>query len=260
VIRTLVVDDEPLAREGLRALLAEEPDIELAGEAVDGPTAVRAIRALSPDLVFLDIQMPGCDGFDVVEQVAADHLPTFVFVTAYEHYALRAFEAHALDYLLKPVNAVRFRDALQRARLELAKEEPLGTQQRLADLLDARQAGMEAAARGHAANDRTYLVRFPVKEQHRFVLLRAQDLDWIESAGNYVKLHAAGRTFMLRFTMLELERRLDPQRFARIHRSTIVNLDRIKEILPDWHGDFSVVLRDGTSLRLGRSYRDGLLR
>jgi len=290
VIRVLVVDDEPLAREGIKVRLEREPDVELVGEAMDGPEAVSAILSLRPDLVFLDVQMPGMDGFEVVERVAEVHLPVIVFATAYDEYALRAFEVHALDYLLKPVTARRFEEALRRARSEVARGAERETHRRLVQLLDAWRAAAGAGGNGGngdaggsiaelpsaagaavgagdppplglapAGSSSPYLTRLVVRDGERFLLLRSEEVDWVESAANYVRVHARGASFLVRITMTELERRLDPARFTRIHRSTIVNTDRIREIRPEWHGDFDVVLTNGKSLRLSRSYRDRLL-
>ena len=278
MIRVLVVDDEPLAREGIKVRLEREADMEVVGEAADGPEAVAAITALHPDLVFLDVQMPGMDGFEVVERVAGVHLPVIVFATAYDEYALRAFEVHALDYLLKPVTARRFEEALRRARTEVGRGMERETHRRLVELLDAWRSAATVSAATHALPPEpppqqqppppapqalhgggAYLTRLVVRDGERFLLLRAEEIDWVESAANYVRLHARGTSYLVRATMAELERRLDPSRFTRIHRSTIVNTDRIREIRPEWHGDFDVVLTTGKALRLSRSYRERLL-
>jgi len=251
VIRTLVVDDEPPAREGLRTRLELERDIEIVGEAEDGLAAVQAIERLLPDLVFLDIQMPGIDGFEVVARAGRAHLPSIVFVTAFDRYALKAFEVHAVDYLLKPVNSAQLARALDRVREHLNRAE-LAERGRaaMAALLDERE---RAEKEGPAE-------RWAVKQGERYVLLRADEVDWIEAAANYVRFHARGTSFLMRGTLSGIERQLDPGRFARIHRSTIVNVDRIKEIEPEWHGDFDVVLQSGKVLRMSRSHRDALLR
>jgi len=265
-LRVLIVDDEPPARRKLRALLEREPDVEIVGEAVDGPDAVRAIEAHRPDLVFLDVQMPGCDGFEVLERVAGAHLPVVVFVTAHDEYALRAFDVHALDYLLKPYTAGRFAEALRRARAEVARaaqgaaegSEAVGDgAAALARMLDARamQAGSGVALEGRPER----ITRFPVRDGDRFLLLRADEVEWVEAAANYARLFARGTSFLVRMTMSELERRLDPERFQRIHRSWIVNLDRVKEIRQGWHGDYEVVLLAGRALRMSRGYKDRLL-
>jgi two-component system LytT family response regulator len=250
-IRTLIVDDEPLAREGLRVRLAREADVEIVGEAIDGVAAIESIRALTPDLVFLDVQMPGFGGFDVLDRVSETHLPVVIFVTAYDQYALKAFDVHALDYLLKPFSEARFTLALERARQALLSEVDRDADRRIAALL---------ATRGDAASPpKSYLTRLPVKDRDRYLLLRIEEVNWIEAAQNYVQIHARRSEFLIRTTMAEIEAQLDPARFARIHRSTLVNLDRIREIRPGWHGDFDVVLEDGTQLKLSRHYRDRLL-
>jgi two-component system LytT family response regulator len=254
-IKAVIVDDEALARDAIRLRLKNEPDIEVVGEAADGADAVELLRRIQPDLLFLDVQMPVMDGFEVIENVPPDHLPIVVFVTAYDRYALKAFETHALDYLLKPFTASRFHAAIDRARLEVAKSGDRGTHQRLIELLEERRqarAGEPDAGQG-------YLARIAVKRNQRIALIGVADIDWIESSGNYLHLHTHGTSHVVRMTMGELERRLDPARFARIHRSTIVQMDRIQDIIAAWHGDFDVTLRDGTVLRLSRNYRDRVL-
>lgn len=274
-MRVAIVDDEPLARDGLRLWLATEPDVEIVGEACDGHEAVRTISETRPDLVFLDVQMPGLGGFQVLDAVASEHLPLVVFVTAYDAHALRAFEVHALDYLLKPIAETRFREALRRARAALVGADEADARDRLAGALDAlAPARTDGPARSapatHAAPPTPATLpiadpaaapirRLAVRDGDRYVILRAEEVDWIGSAANYAELHARGATFLLRISLASLEARLDPNAFARIHRSTIVNVDRIKEIVPEWHGDFDVVLRDGTRLRLSRTFRDRLL-
>jgi len=282
VIRTVVVDDEPLARDGLRVRLGREDDVEIVGEAADGPSAVNAILSLRPDLVFLDVQIPGFDGFDVVAKTASTHLPTIVFVTAYDRYALRAFEVHALDYLLKPIAHRRLQEALRRARHELGRRaregelerDPESTSgesdsspsaDRLRSLLDEREAALGRSLTAGAPHSGSpvpaprYALRFTVRDGERYVLLRVADVDWAEASANYVRLHVGPRMFQMRTTMSELERQLDPAQFTRIHRSTIVNLDRVREIRPEWHGEYEVALVTGTTLRLSRGYRDRLL-
>jgi two-component system LytT family response regulator len=249
MIRTLIVDDEPLAREGLRVRLGLERDIDLIGEAADGPDAVDLIRRELPDLVLLDVQMPGMDGFEVLSRVADDCLPSIIFVTAHDRYALKAFEVHAVDYLLKPLDGGRLREAVDRVRRAVAMGQS-APREGLLNLLASREKRPEP---GHAR-------RWAVREGEHFVLLRAEEVDWIEAAANYVRFHARGKVYLLRGTMATLEETLDPRRFTRIHRSTIVNLDRVREIRPEWHGDYDVVLTTGDVLRLGRRYRDGLLK
>lgn len=274
VIRTLVVDDEPLAREGLRVRLAREDDIEIVGEAGDGPSAADAILALRPDLVFLDVQIPGFDGFDVVARTASTYLPTIVFVTAYDRYALKAFDVHALDYLLKPIAHRRFQEALRRARHELTRRDResaavegdneadamSAVAERLRRMLDDRdESGRAVSAAAPALDAHRYATRFTVRDGERYVLVRVSDVDWAEASANYVRLHVGQKTYQMRTTMSDLERQLDPAQFTRIHRSAIVSLDRVREIRPEWHGEYEVVLVTGATLRLSRGYRDRLL-
>ena len=275
VIRTVLVDDEPLAREGLRVRLSREEDVDIVGEADDGPSAVDTILSLRPDLVFLDVQIPGFDGFDVVARTAATYLPTIVFVTAYDRYALRAFEVHALDYLLKPIAHRRFQEALRRARHELDRrgretaasadgseaESLSAVADRLRRMLDDRESAASASTLRPVAgvDSPRYAMRFTVRDGERYVLVRVADVDWAEASANYVRLHVGPKTFQMRTTMSELERQLDPGQFTRIHRSAIVNLDRIREIRPEWHGEYEVALVTGATLRLSRGYRDRLL-
>src|SRR5262245_10839921 len=202
-IRTLIVDDEPLAREGLRVRLSREADVEIVGEAIDGDSAIEAIHALAPDLVFLDVQMPGLGGFDVLERVSATHLPGVIFVTAYDQYALKAFDVHALDYLLKPFSDARFSQALDRARqaVSTAADADRDVDRRVAALI---------AARADARPAKTWLTRLPVKDRDRFLLLRVEEITWIEAAQNYVQIHARKHEFLVRCTMADLEGQLDP--------------------------------------------------
>jgi two-component system LytT family response regulator len=247
VIRTLIADDEPLAREGLRIRLGAERDIEIVGEAADGPATVEATCRLLPDLLLLDIQMPGMTGFEAVEALARTHLPRIVFITAHDRYAIKAFDIHAVDYLLKPVSNARLQDALQRVRRDL--ESGGDNAARVAALLDSAEK-REPAERTH---------HWAVKDGDRFLLLRAEEVDWIEASANYIRFHARGRDFLMRGTLTTLVNSLDPARFARIHRSAVVNLDRVQEIRREWHGDYDVILTTGQRLRLGRQYRAGLL-
>jgi len=255
-ISVLIADDEPLARKGVRVWLRTESDVTVVGEAGNGAEAVRAIQTLRPDLVFLDIRMPNGDGFQVLERAAAVHLPLVIFITAHNTYAPKAFETHAVDYLLKPLQERRFRQALDRARWTLAAQEELEKKHSgMAQLLDSRGGG----AAGTADSASRPLRRFAVRDENRFLLVTAEQVDWIDSAANYVRLHVGANTYLVRMTMNELELKLDPQQFARIHRSTMVNISRVKEVTPDWHGEFDVRLNDGTALRLTRTYRERLL-
>ncbi len=259
MIRTLIVDDEPLARDGLRTRLGNEHDIEIIGEAENGVDAVDAILTHRPDLVFLDIQIPGMDGFEVLSSIGKEMpIPVVVFVTAHDEYALRAFDAHALDYVTKPVTAERFQQALRRARLEIARSDDLVRHRRLMDLLRDRGAPIDSGEPPKEGTGGT-LRRITVEHGDKYRLLDVNEINWIQAAGNYVELHTKKSTHLLRMTLTKLEHDLDPNRFARIHRSTIVNLDRIKEIEPDWRGSYQVVLIDGTRLKLSRTYRGKLL-
>lgn len=241
--RVLIVDDEPLAREGVRMHLAAEPDMEVVGESSDGHAAVESIRELEPDLVFLDVQMPGLDGFRVIEEVGIERMPSVVFITAYDEFALRAFETHALDYLLKPFDEERFRRALDRVRVQLRARSRHNIEERLLSLLDAR------------TSDAPRPERLVVRNGGRIVILRVDEIDWIEAAANYVRLHVAGRAYVMRETMVGIERKLDPEKFVRVHRSTIVHIDRIKELEPLFQGDYLIVLQDGSRLTSSRGYR-----
>ncbi len=246
MIRALVVDDEPLARERVRTLLEAEPDVEVVGECADGDEAVESIRSLAPDLVFLDVQMPGIDGLEVIRRIGAERMPAVVFATAYDEFALQAFEANALDYLLKPYETERFQDALERARRRLAAERGPRLDPRLLALLD----GIERPAE--------FRERFVVRIGNRFQLVKTGEIDWVEAEDNYVRLHVGKASHLLRETMAEMERQLDPRRFVRIHRSAIVNVDRIQTIESWGAGEFLFVLADGTKLTSTRRYRDRL--
>ena len=252
-IRTLIVDDEPLARRNLRLLLEKDPQIEILEECRNGREAVKSIEQHAPDLVFLDIQMPEMDGFDVLENVGPEGMPAVVFVTAFDQYALKAFEVHALDYLLKPYDDTRFLQALQRAKGQIESREINKVSKRLLALLEDRESLREVTNRKPA-----YLKRLMVKLANRVVLLKVDEIDWIEADGNYAKLHIGPKSHLLREKMHDLEKQLDPDKFVRIHRSIIVNLNRIKELQPHFNGDYIVVLDNGRQLRLSRSRREQL--
>jgi two-component system LytT family response regulator len=245
-IRTLVVDDEPLARERLMGLLAGEPDIEAIGQCRDGEEAARAIVEHSPDLVFLDVQMPAMNGFEVIEAVGSERMPLVIFVTAYDQHALKAFQVRALDYVLKPFDRERFQEALQRARAHIQRDETGDLGRRLLALVkDLRR-------------DQPKTDRLVVKSGGRLFFLRTDEIDWIEAAGNYVRLHVGATSHLLRETMNAIEGRLDPEKFFRIHRSRIVNMERIQEMQPWLNGEYAVLLRTGTRLTLSRGYREKL--
>jgi two-component system LytT family response regulator len=250
MIRTLIVDDEPLARERLRTLLQQESDVQVVGECADGRQALSAISADAPDLVFLDIQMPALDGFGVLQSLEDRPLPAVIFVTAYDQYALRAFDVHALDYLLKPFTAKRFQKALERARAELERGEngKTGFEQRLINLLEDLNG------------EKRHPKRLVVKSSGRVYFLKIDEIDWIEAEGNYVRLHVGTNSHLLRETMKGMEAALDPDRFIRIHRSTIVNTERIRELQPLFHGEYAVILTDGTRLVASRGPENRLRR
>jgi two-component system LytT family response regulator len=268
-LRTLIVDDERFARQRLRRLLEREDDVEVVGECESGREAVEAIERERPDLVLLDVQMPALDGFGVLRSLDPERMPLVVFVTAFDEHALRAFDVHALDYLLKPVDPDRFRVALGRAKSQHGQASVADRHARLLALLGATAAVADGAEDAPApapempdawGSARAPLERLLLKHEGRMYFVKAEDIDWIEAYGNYARLHVGPRTHLLRETMSHLESRLDPARFARIHRSTIVNLDRVKEMEAWFSGEYIVRLADGTQLKLSRWYRDRLER
>jgi two-component system LytT family response regulator len=255
-IRTLIVDDEPAARDGMRHLLRGDPDVVLAGECANGREAAAAIVEGMPDLVFLDVQMPELDGFGVLREVRNTHLPAVVFVTAYDQYALRAFEVHALDYLLKPFTDERFRESLERAKQQVRQGRLSELSGRLAALVDSYLAPQAPPPAGALAG--RYLERLVIKSGGRVTLLRANEIEWIDAEGDYARIHVGKAWHLLRETMKNLEAQLDPARFVRIHRSTIVNLEKVKELQPFFRGEYVVVLHSGVTLKLSRGYREHL--
>jgi two-component system LytT family response regulator len=304
-IRALIVDDEALSRQRVRRLLRAERDVSVVGECADGAAAVEAIARLAPDVVFLDVQMPELDGFGVLRRLADGaattagdaRQPLVVFVTAYDQYAIRAFDVHALDYLLKPFTAERFRDAVQRVRAALVPPDASARRSadaRIAALLaqlsaelqlggatpagsapnassparrrtsgpqprvSAASAAMEPAAASEPAARPTYPDRIAVRDDGRVIFVRVADVDWAEAAGNYVRLHVGREVHLVRETMAALEAALDPGRFVRIHRSAIVAVDRIKELQPWFAGDYVVTLHNGVKLRMSRTYRENI--
>jgi two-component system LytT family response regulator len=246
-ILTVIVDDMPLARQKLARFLNEDPEIEIVAECGNGLEAIDAIAFHKPELVFLDIQMPEVDGFEVLNHIGLEHMPVFIFVTAFDHFALKAFEVNALDYLLKPYDRERFMQALHRAKKHLHRTEPEPRDERLLALLKTLNP------------EQKFLKRLAVKTSGRTIFLMIDEIDWIETAGNYLELHVGKEVHLIRERMNQLENRLDPTRFVRIHRTTIVNLDRIKELQPLFNGDQTVILRNGNQLTLSRTYRDRLL-
>ena len=245
-IQTIVVDDEPLARERLLKLLRAEPEIDVVGEAKNGREAVALIREKKPALAFLDVQMPELDGFGALAELAESERPAVVFCTAYDKFALKAFEVHAVDYLLKPFDKERFQTALRRALAQITRQQPTPMNEQLTALLHELRPAAPPSD------------RIAVKTDGRVVFVKFADLDWVEAADNYVSLHAGKETHLVRETMAHIEQRLPREKFIRISRSTIVNVERIKELQPLFHGEYSVLLRDGTKLTLSRSHRDKL--
>lgn len=256
-IRTLIADDEPLARQKLHRLLSADDRVELLGVACDGMEAVDMIRSLRPDVVFLDIQMPGIDGFEVIRQLEEEVVPAIVFVSAYDQYAIDAFRVHAVDYLLKPVDPVLVTEAVDRIAERLATHVAARWSEQVRQLLDT--LGTAGAAGRLPAPDRT-IDRIAVRSKGRIIFVRVSTVDWIEAADNYVRLHAAGQSHIVRERISALEQRLDPQRFVRVHRSTIVNVDSIVELQPWTSGEMIILMKDGARLKLSRSYRDRLVR
>jgi len=242
----LIVDDEPLARDRLQKLLDDVPDMTVIGQCTNGKQALKMIREKRPSLVFLDVQMPELDGFGVLGELQPDEMPVVIFVTAHDKFALKAFEVHAVDFLLKPFDRERFQTALKRAKERIAQKRPGELDQRLAALLAEMKP--EGAA----------LERMAVKTSGRVIFIKTADIDWIEAADNYVNLHVGNESHLHRETLTALAERLPPKKFMRISRSTIVNVDRIKELQPLFHGEYAVILRNGTTLTLSRSYRDVL--
>ena len=245
-IRALIVDDEKPARRRLVELLSREPAIEVTGEARDGREAVALVRAHAPDLMFLDIQMPDLDGFGVLAALEPEHVPVTVFVTAYDRYAIQAFEARAIDYLLKPYSDQRFEAALRRAGEFIRSRGAGEAHQRIGALLDDRAA---------ASPDTGYLERLVLKSAGRVTFIGVEDVDWIEASGVYVNLHVGQRSHLYRSSLAHLLQRLDPKRFVRVHRSLAVNTDRIRELQPRSHGDYTVVLKSGLELVMSRGFR-----
>jgi two-component system LytT family response regulator len=245
-IRAAIVDDEPLARQRIRNLLMEAQDVEVIAECANGKDAIESLEESPPDLLFLDIQMPEIDGFDVLQAIGVGHVPAVIFVTAYDQFALRAFEAHALDYLLKPFDDERFGAALQRARERIRQQQGGDLDRRLQALLE------------NVRGDHGYLRRLVVPSGHRNVFVRTEHIDWIEAERNYIRLHVGGRAYLLRENLSHIVSALDPKTFCRIHRSIIVNIDRIQAVETLFRGEYQVVLHDGTKLTSGRSYRSNL--
>jgi two-component system LytT family response regulator len=270
-IRVLIVDDEPIARRRMQRLLREEADVDVMQEVGSGREAIDAIHRDRPDLVLLDVQMPDVDGFGVVEALGVEQMPATIFVTAYNEYAVRAFDVHAIDYLLKPFDPDRFHVAFQRARAHLEQVSSAEQGRKIKALLEQVLGDASAAAIGAGLGNgngngthtapvprHRYLDRLMVKHDGRVFFIKVTDVDWFEAAGNYVRVHTGKVSHLIRETMQRVESQLDPSIFVRIHRAVIVNLDRIRELQPWFAGDYVVILRDGRQLKLSRTYREHL--
>lgn len=264
-IRVILVDDEPLALRGLKLRLTDFPEIEIVAEAANGREAVKEIRTHDPDVVFLDIQMPGLDGFGVVRALIGGPAPLFVFVTAYDKYAIDAFEANALDYIVKPVEEERLKDAIHRAREALKSKVAASRESKLIEMLaslsdDERDRIKELISDPDWTEKERYSERLSFKDGSKVVVLTAGEIEWIDAAGDYMCIHAGGKTHIIRETMKALQQRLDPAKFQRVHRSAIVNIDRVKELHPHSNGEYFLILDNGQELKLSRSYKDVVAR
>ncbi|MDR6787003.1 two-component system LytT family response regulator [Sphingomonas sp. BE138] len=261
-IRTILVDDEPLAIQGLELRLAVHDDVEIIAKCQNGREAISAIKTHKPDLVFLDIQMPGFDGFSVVQGLMDVEPPLFVFVTAYSDHAIRAFEAQATDYLMKPVEESRLADTLDRVRQRLSERQSAGEAEKLKEALaeHAPEAAAEMADGGDAVNASRFEKMINIKDQGQIFRVDVDTIERIDAAGDYMVIYTGDRNLILRETMKDLEKRLDPRRFQRIHRSTIVNLDLVKQVRPHTNGECFLVLDSGANVKVSRSYRDVVAR
>ncbi|MCC5886837.1 MAG: response regulator transcription factor [Gammaproteobacteria bacterium] len=259
-LSVVIVDDEPLARRGLRLRLGAHPDIEVVAECGNGREALAAVGVHLPDLMFLDIRMPGMDGMEVVRQIQADAMPLVVFVTAYDRFAVEAFELHAIDYLLKPVDGERLDAAVERARQALDERAAAEDKVRLLALLQriegAEQGELTAWLEETPPQRDRGAARLTIRDGSEVALVPMADIDWVDAAGDYMCVHACGQTHVMRSTMKALERQLDPERFARIHRSTIVNIERVVKVGSHINGEFFLTLTCGTRLKMSRTYRD----
>lgn len=258
-VRALVVDDESLARKGLRLRLDNIPDIEIVGECGDGRSALNMITELKPDLVFLDIQMPGMGGFDVVSNLQQDNMPLVIFVTAFDQYALEAFDVHAIDYLLKPIDTDRLVEAVLRAKDHLDQQGSVTDKQRLLELIISITGKTENSV-SQLLKDHTGVKSYPdklaIKDGGETTLIEIKDIDWVDAAGDYMCVHENDNTHIMRITMKQLEDQLDPARFQRVHRSTIVNLDRVKKVCSHMNGEFYLQLHNDALVKMSRSYKD----
>jgi two-component system LytT family response regulator len=259
-IRTIIVDDESLAREGLRLRLEKYQDIEIIAECKNGRQALKAVQEMEPDLIFLDIQMPGIDGFDVVAQLQGDNMPLVVFVTAFDKYAIDAFEVHAIDYVLKPVEDQRLQTAIERVRIHRQQSNADNHKKRLIDLITniTGQSAIKINQMVENGEDGTekYPEKIAIKDNGTTTLLPCEDISWIEAAGDYMCIHSGPKVHVMRSTMKQLESKLNPSIFQRVHRSTIVNLDCIEKICSHINGEYFLILKDSSRIKMSRSYRD----
>ncbi|MFT4937024.1 MAG: two-component system LytT family response regulator [Paraglaciecola sp.] len=255
-IRVLIVDDEPLAREGVALRLENQKDIEIIGECANGSDAIRSILSLHPDLVFLDIKMPKVNGFDVVNAVGTEHMPPVIFLTAYDEYAIEAFKTHAIDYLLKPIDNARFEESLQYAREQILKNSIAQRSEQLTELLTQTEGLSSVSPTKQLVSGRASNERLVIRSNGHVYLLESEDISWIEAEGDYVSVHTPQKSHLVRETMKNMEVRLHMQGFQRVHRSCIVNLTYVRELIALDSGDYQIILRDNTCVKLSRNYRD----
>jgi two-component system LytT family response regulator len=261
-LRALVVDDEPLARRGLKLRLADVADIEIVGECHNGREALASIARHTPDLVFLDIQMPGLDGFDVVRELQSDSMPLIVFVTAFDRYAINAFEVHAVDYLLKPVEQPRLEEAVRRARSMVDATKALDHKARLMNLIVSMTGHSESTIESLAEHrgEHRYPARLTIRDGTNVAIVQVRDIEWIDAAGDYMCIHVGHTTHVMRVTMKQLEALLDPASFLRVHRSTLINAEHVVGLAAHDNGEFFVTLSQGARLKVSRGYRDRVAR
>jgi two-component system LytT family response regulator len=258
-LRAIVVDDEGLARRGLKIRLDKIGGVDVIAECKNGREAIASISTEQPDVVFLDIQMPGMDGFDVVRELQADNMPMIVFVTAFDHYAVHAFDVHAVDYVLKPVEEDRLRDAVNKAREQLDQQRGSNRKQQLLELImnmtGKSEVGIDALVE---AGGQSFPEKLTIKDGDQITIVPIVEIDWVDAAGDYMCVHASGVTYVMRITMKELEKQLDPSLFQRIHRSTLINVNRIVKLISHINGEFFVTLESGARLKMSRTYKDKL--
>lgn len=258
-MRAIIVDDESLARKGLSLRLAKLDDIEVVGEYANGREALAAVVEQNPDVIFLDIQMPGMSGFDVVSKLQQEDMPLVIFVTAFDQYAIEAFDVHAIDYLLKPIDEDRLREAVERARSHLSQKDAVTDKQRLLELIISITGKSENSV-SQLMKDHTGVKSYPdriaIKDGGETTLVVTKDIDWVDAAGDYMCIHANDETHIMRITMKELEEQLDPATFQRVHRSTIVNLERVSKVCSHMNGEFYLILSNGSNVKMSRSYKD----